>query len=163
MLAANSAFLGRRRHGQKHVFAIATFPHLQQDLCFLEKFDKQPKTKLPWHLHKEGLQYLCMCCRVVEYDLDQEANWFSCSRIVHHAHPGCRSCWYIHGACLTIVRFTNTFFHTSESLALHVCYKLYTVYNLLIWDFLLSQINIWTTTTWSNVWVILLKHLDMSS
>jgi hypothetical protein len=27
----------------------------------------------------------------------------------------------------------------------------------LIWDFLLSQINIWTTTTWSNVWVILSK------
>jgi hypothetical protein len=24
----------------------------------------------------------------------------------------------------------------------------------LIWDFLLSQINIWTTTTWSNVWVV---------
>ena len=28
---------------------------------------------------------------------------------------------------------------------------------LLIWDFLLSQINIWTTTTWSNVWVVLPK------
>ena len=27
----------------------------------------------------------------------------------------------------------------------------------LIWDFLLSQINIWTTTTWSNVWVVLPK------
>ena len=27
----------------------------------------------------------------------------------------------------------------------------------LIWDFLLSQINKWTTTTWSNVWVILPK------
>ena len=27
----------------------------------------------------------------------------------------------------------------------------------LIWDFLLSQTNIWTTTTWSNVWVVLLK------
>jgi hypothetical protein len=27
----------------------------------------------------------------------------------------------------------------------------------LILDFLLSQIDIWTTTTWSNVWVILLK------
>ena len=27
----------------------------------------------------------------------------------------------------------------------------------LIWDFLLCQINIWTTTTWSNVWVILPK------
>ena len=26
-----------------------------------------------------------------------------------------------------------------------------------IWDFLLSQINIWTTTTWSNVWVVLPK------
>ena len=26
---------------------------------------------------------------------------------------------------------------------------------LLIWDFLLSQIKIWTTTTWSNVWVVL--------
>ena len=25
----------------------------------------------------------------------------------------------------------------------------------LIWDFLLSQINMWTTTTWSNVWVFL--------
>ena len=28
---------------------------------------------------------------------------------------------------------------------------------LLIWDFLLSQINMWTTTTWSNVWVVLPK------
>ena len=28
---------------------------------------------------------------------------------------------------------------------------------LLIWDFLLSQIDIWTTTTWSNVWVVLPK------
>jgi hypothetical protein len=27
----------------------------------------------------------------------------------------------------------------------------------LIWEFLLSQINIWTTTTWSNVWVVLPK------
>ena len=27
----------------------------------------------------------------------------------------------------------------------------------LIWDFLLSQIKIWTTTTWSNVWVFLPK------
>ena len=27
----------------------------------------------------------------------------------------------------------------------------------LIWDFLLSQINVWTTTTWSNVWVVLPK------
>ena len=27
----------------------------------------------------------------------------------------------------------------------------------LIWDFLLSQIDIWTTTTWSNAWVVLLK------
>ena len=27
----------------------------------------------------------------------------------------------------------------------------------LIWDFLLSQINIWTTTTWSNVWFVLPK------
>ena len=27
----------------------------------------------------------------------------------------------------------------------------------LIWDILLSQINIWTTTTWSNVWVVLPK------
>ena len=27
----------------------------------------------------------------------------------------------------------------------------------LIWEFLLSHINIWTTTTWSNVWVILPK------
>ena len=27
----------------------------------------------------------------------------------------------------------------------------------LMWDFLLSQINKWTTTTWSNVWVILPK------
>ena len=27
----------------------------------------------------------------------------------------------------------------------------------LIWYFLLSQINIWTTTTWSNVWVVLPK------
>ena len=27
----------------------------------------------------------------------------------------------------------------------------------LIWDFFLSQINIWTTTTWSDVWVILPK------
>ena len=27
----------------------------------------------------------------------------------------------------------------------------------LIWDFFLSQINIWTTTTWSNVWVALPK------
>ena len=27
----------------------------------------------------------------------------------------------------------------------------------LIWDFLLSQIYIWATTTWSNVWVVLLK------
>ena len=27
----------------------------------------------------------------------------------------------------------------------------------LIWDFLLSQINIWITTTWSNVWVVLPK------
>jgi hypothetical protein len=27
----------------------------------------------------------------------------------------------------------------------------------LIWDFFLSQINIWTTTTWSNVWVVLPK------
>ena len=25
------------------------------------------------------------------------------------------------------------------------------------WDFLLSQINRWTTTTWSNVWVVLPK------
>ena len=25
----------------------------------------------------------------------------------------------------------------------------------LIWNFLLSQINVWTTTTWSNVWVVL--------
>ena len=29
--------------------------------------------------------------------------------------------------------------------------------NSLIWDFLLSQINIWTTTTWSDVWVVLRK------
>ena len=28
---------------------------------------------------------------------------------------------------------------------------------LFIWDFLLSQINLWTTTTWSTVWVILPK------
>jgi hypothetical protein len=27
----------------------------------------------------------------------------------------------------------------------------------LIWDFLSSQIHIWTTTTWSNVWVVLPK------
>ena len=27
----------------------------------------------------------------------------------------------------------------------------------LIWDFLLVQINTWTTTTWSNVWVVLPK------
>ena len=27
----------------------------------------------------------------------------------------------------------------------------------LIWDFLLSQIDIWTTTAWSNVWVVLPK------
>ena len=27
----------------------------------------------------------------------------------------------------------------------------------LIWDFHLSQINIWTTTTWSNLWVVLPK------
>ena len=27
----------------------------------------------------------------------------------------------------------------------------------LIWDFRLSQIDIWTTTTWSNVWVVLPK------
>ena len=27
----------------------------------------------------------------------------------------------------------------------------------LIWDFLLSQFKIWTTTTWSNVWVVLCK------
>ena len=33
--------------------------------------------------------------------------------------------------------------------------KLY-IYSI-IWDFLLSQINIWTTTTWSNVWVVLPK------
>ena len=26
-----------------------------------------------------------------------------------------------------------------------------------IWDFLLSQINMWTTTTWSNIWVVLPK------
>ena len=28
----------------------------------------------------------------------------------------------------------------------------------LIWDILLSQIFIWTTTTWSNVWVVLPKR-----
>jgi len=33
---------------------------------------------------------------------------------------------------------------------------LYSLYSL-IWDFLLSQINIWTTTTWSNLWVVLPK------
>ncbi len=35
-------------------------------------------------------------------------------------------------------------------------YHLLSLYSL-IRDFLLSQINIWTTTTWSNVWVILPK------
>jgi len=37
----------------------------------------------------------------------------------------------------------------------NVCFAL-SLYSL-IWDFLLSQINIWTTTTWSNVWVVLPK------
>ena len=35
-------------------------------------------------------------------------------------------------------------------------FNLISLYSL-IWDFLLSQINIWTTTTWSNVWVVLPK------
>ena len=35
-------------------------------------------------------------------------------------------------------------------------FKLLTLYSL-IWDFLLSQINICTTTIWSNVWVVLPK------
>jgi hypothetical protein len=42
----------------------------------------------------------------------------------------------------------------------HTCLKetkIHASLYLLIWDFLLSQINIWTTTTCSNVWVVLLK------
>ena len=35
----------------------------------------------------------------------------------------------------------------------HLLVSLYS----LIWDFILSQINIWTTTTWYNVWVVLPK------
>ena len=35
----------------------------------------------------------------------------------------------------------------------HVSWSLY----LIIWHFLLSQINIWTTTIWSIVWVVLPK------
>jgi hypothetical protein len=38
----------------------------------------------------------------------------------------------------------------------YLCLTLISLYSI-IWDFLLSQINIWTTTTWSNVWVILPK------
>ena len=40
-----------------------------------------------------------------------------------------------------------------------ICNRLQTLWSLylLTWDFLLSQINTWTTTTWSNVWVVLPK------
>ena len=38
----------------------------------------------------------------------------------------------------------------------NVCATHGSLYSL-IWDFLLSHINIWTTTTWSNVWVVLPK------
>jgi len=47
-------------------------------------------------------------------------------------------CW-IHPFDLNLVHFASS--------------ELYS----LMWDFLLSQINIWTSTTWSNVWVVLPK------
>ena len=49
--------------------------------------------------------------------------------------------------------------HFSNFLLLNACIPEKTIISLylLIWDFLLSQINIWTTTTWSNVWVVLPK------
>ena len=39
----------------------------------------------------------------------------------------------------------------------HSCYSSQISLYSLIWDFLLSQINMWTTTTWCNVWVVLPK------
>jgi hypothetical protein len=44
----------------------------------------------------------------------------------------------------------------SFSCKVGICLLYVSLYSL-IWDFLLSQINIWTTTTWSNVWVFLPK------
>ena len=38
----------------------------------------------------------------------------------------------------------------------NLCITIRSLYSL-IWDFYLSQIYVWTTTTWSSVWVVLLK------
>ena len=53
------------------------------------------------------------------------------------------------GLCQTI----NTFSTRKTKKRKEIHWSLYS----LIWDFLLSQINIWTATTWSNVWVVLPK------
>jgi hypothetical protein len=45
----------------------------------------------------------------------------------------------------------------SRRLGSHICPKLEVSLYSLIWDFLLSQIDLWTTTIWSNVWVVLPK------
>ena len=60
----------------------------------------------------------------------------------------------------TLKRTTSTHTHTHTILSLQVSTVddavWLRVYSL-IRDFLLSQIYIWTTTTWSNVWVVLPK------
>jgi hypothetical protein len=62
---------------------------------------------------------------------------------------------------LTFVKLNLDCYITSQFYdnPIHTYAYMYSVEPLysLMWDFLLSQINIWTTTTWSNVWVVLPK------
>ena len=90
--------------------------------------------------------------------------WKRCP--VHYEHG--RSHWIIWFGCLkrlnNVCQINVTY--SARSLGgkekpdfIHIYRSLNVLSSLcsLIWDFLLFQINIWTTTTWSNVWVVLPK------
>ena len=78
-----------------------------------------------------------------------------------------RFCWVLNGCMHTRSAISGNHFDqhplaAGPALSEHLIrwvfsFFLYESLCSLIWDFLFFQINIWTTTTWSNVWLILPK------